>query len=196
VSARAAVLLSTAVLGLAWAAPPAAALNVCGALSWASGLAGKACNVVRHPDRLINGAKQLVTGHLGGAAKAVFGGGGGAVGSRLTAAAGLAAIGAWVIGGASFALHETAKVLSTTTTPQLRSTWFSAAYWRMAGIAALLTLPFLFAAAVQALLRSDLALLVRATLGYLPLAMLAVSVAAPIAMLLLVASDQLSAIVS
>jgi hypothetical protein len=57
-------------------------------------------------------------------------------------------------------------------------------------------MPFLFAAAIQALLRSDLALLVRATLGYLPLAMLAVSVAAPVAMLLLAASDQLSAVVS
>jgi hypothetical protein len=59
-----------------------------------------------------------------------------------------------------------------------------------------LTLPFLFAAAVQALVRSDLALLIRATLGYLPLAMLMVSVAAPLTTLLLAASDQLSAVVS
>jgi hypothetical protein len=66
----------------------------------------------------------------------------------------------------------------------------------MAGIAALLTLPFLFAAVVQALLRSDLALLARAALGYLPLAMLAVGIAAPLTMLLLAASDQMSAVVS
>jgi len=66
----------------------------------------------------------------------------------------------------------------------------------MAGIAALLTLPFLFAAAVQALLRSDMALLLRAALGYLPLAMLAVGIAAPLTMLLLAVSDQLSGIVS
>ena len=87
-------------------------------------------------------------------------------------------------------------MLGQTTTPQLGTTWFSSTYWRMAGIAALLTLPFLFAAAVQALIRSDLALLARAALGYLPLAMLAVSVAAPLTMLLLAASDQMSAIVS
>jgi hypothetical protein len=106
------------------------------------------------------------------------------------------AIGAWVLGGAKFALRETAVVLGNTSSPQLASTWFSSTYWRVAGIAVLLTLPFLFAAAVQALLRSDLALLLRAAFGYLPLAMLAVSIAAPVTMLLLAASDQLSAVVS
>jgi hypothetical protein len=66
----------------------------------------------------------------------------------------------------------------------------------MASIAALLTLPFLFAAAVQALIRSDLALLARATFGYLPLAMLGVGVAAPLTMLLLSGSDEMSALVA
>jgi hypothetical protein len=101
-----------------------------------------------------------------------------------------------VLGGAKFALRETAVVLSTTSSPQLTSTWFSSTYWRVAGISVLLTLPFLFAAAVQAVLRSDLTLLLRAAFGYLPLAMLAVSIAAPVTMLLLAASDQLSAVVS
>jgi hypothetical protein len=87
-------------------------------------------------------------------------------------------------------------VLSDTSSPQLTSTWFSSTYWRVAGISVLLTLPFLFAAAVHAVLRSDLTLLLRAAFGYLPLAMLAVSIAAPVTMLLLAASDQLSAIVS
>jgi hypothetical protein len=108
----------------------------------------------------------------------------------------VAAVGLSVLGGAKFALRETAVVLSTTSSPQLTSTWFSSTYWRVAGISVLLTLPFLFAAAVQALLRSDLTLLLRAAFGYLPLAMLAVSIAAPVTMLLLAASDQLSAIVS
>ncbi len=124
------------------------------------------------------------------------GGGGGGGQATASTALGLAAIGAWVIGGAKFALDETAKVLSQTTTPQLRSTWFSSAYWRMTAIAAVLTLPFLFAAAIQALLRSDLALLARAALCYLPVALLAVSIAAPLTMLLLSASDELSAFVS
>ena len=66
----------------------------------------------------------------------------------------------------------------------------------MSAIAAVLTLPFLFAAAVQALIRSDLGLLVRAAFGYLPLAMLAVAIAAPVTMLLLAASDELCGFIS
>ena len=45
-------------------------------------------------------------------------------------------------------------------------------------------------------MRSDLALLARAAFGYLPLGMLAVGVAAPLTMLLLAASDEMSAIVA
>ena len=58
------------------------------------------------------------------------------------------------------------------------------------------TLPFLFAAAVQAVIRSDLALLARATFGFLPLAMLGIAIAAPLTMLLLAASDQMSGFIS
>jgi hypothetical protein len=108
----------------------------------------------------------------------------------------LAGVGDLVSGAATFVLHETADVLTQTTTPRLGSTWFSATYWRVAGIATVLTLPFLFAATVQALLRSDITLLVRAAFGYLPLAMLAVAIAAPVTMLLLSASDELAAAVS
>src|SRR5205085_2642347 len=82
-------------------------------------------------------------------------------------ALGLAAMVAWVAAGAQFSISETTKVLGRTTKPQLGTTWFSSAYWRIAGIAALLTLPFLFAAAVQALLGSDLALLTRAAFAAL-----------------------------
>jgi hypothetical protein len=140
----------------------------------------------------VKAGKKLAGGHVGGAAKAVLSTGAGAAATGV----GVAAVGLSVLGGAKFALRETAVVLSATSSPQLTSTWFSSTYWRVAGISVLLTLPFLFAAAVQALLRSDLTLLLRAAFGYLPLAMLAVSIAAPVTMLLLAASDQLSAIVS
>jgi hypothetical protein len=120
----------------------------------------------------------------------------GGLASSLTTSLTLAPLVAWVVGGATFALHATSQVLGETTSPQLSSTWFSTTYWRVAAIAAVLTLPFLFAAAVQALIRCDLSLLLRASLGYLPLAALAVAVAAPLTMLLLAASDQLSATVS
>ena len=169
--------------------------NVCGAAPPTRGYASKSCSVARNGSGSETRTNAL-GGGVGGAAEVVTGTG---LGSSLGAAAagvGLAAIALSVVGGAKFALHETAVVLGDTSSPQLQSTWFSSTYWRVAGIAVLLTLPFLFAAAVQALLRSDLALLLRAAFGYLPLAMLAVSIAAPMTMLLLAAADQLSAIVS
>ena len=151
------------------------------------------------PGKLLTAGKQLITGHPGGAVQTVVGGvvktaAGAAAGtlvSTATTAIALAAIGVWVVGGAQNVLHATAAAIGATTSPQLRSTWFSATYWRMAAIAAVLTLPFLFAAAVQALIRSDLGLLVRAAFGYLPLAMLAIAIVAPLTMLLLAASDQM-----
>ncbi len=177
-------------------AAPAGAANplkrACGIVGTAGGLLGKACDLVTDPGRVLKAGKKLVTGHVGGAVNTLIGGGA----TAATATLGLTAIGGWVLTGASFALHETTKLIDKTTAPQLATTWFSSTYWRMAGIAAVLTLPFLFAAVVQALLRSDLALLARAALGYLPLAMLAIAVAAPLTMLLLAASDQMSAVVS
>ncbi|MEA2157956.1 MAG: type secretion system protein TrbL [Solirubrobacteraceae bacterium] len=201
-AATLALLLALAVTGAR--APAASAFNplkpVCGVAGWVSGVVGKVCGVLQHGDQLINGGKKLVTGHAGGAAKKLLGAGGGSgassLGTRAAALIGLAAVGTWVLGGAKTALRDTATVLDKTTRPQLTTTWFSSTYWRMAGIAALLTLPFLFAAAVQALIHSDLGLLARASLGYLPLSLLAVSVAAPLTMLLLAASDEISAAVS
>ncbi len=198
---RAVLLLLLAVTLVRCAAPPpAAALNpvkpICSLAGLVSTLAGKVCSAAASPGRVLGAGKQLLGGHLGGALESLAGGGASPVVKGVAAAAGIAAIGAWVAGGAKFALHETESVIATTTRPELQSTWFSSAYWRMAAISALLTLPFLFAAAIQAIMRSDLALLVRAALGYLPLAMLAVGVAAPVTTLLLAASDEMSGIVS
>jgi hypothetical protein len=200
---RAAVVLTGASLTLvatSLAEPaPASAFNpiktACGVAGWFSGIVGKACNAAGKAGKLVTAGNKLIHGHVGGAAKAIFGGGSSAA-STATTALGIAAIGVWVLGGAKYVLHETADVLGKTTTPRLGSTWFSSAYWRTAAIAAVLTLPFLCAACVQALLRSDLTLLLRAALGYLPLAFLAVSIAAPLALLLLAACDQMCAIVA
>lgn len=189
------VVLAVIVLTAGPAASPAAAnplKRVCGVVGLASGAMGKVCSVASSGGRWVKAGKKLLGGHLGGAAKAALGTATGAAAGTLA----LAAVTASVLGGAKFALRETAVLMGNTSSPQLGSTWFSAAYWRVAEISVLLTLPFLFAAAVQALLRSDLALLVRAAFGYLPLAMLAVSIAAPVTMLLLAASDQLSAVVA
>ncbi|MBV9915928.1 MAG: hypothetical protein JO153_05430 [Solirubrobacterales bacterium] len=194
------VIVAALALGLAVAVgrPQPAQAGVCGAAGFFSGWVGRACSVLTHPDTVIKAGKSLATGHPGKAIKAIIGGGGGGGGggSGVSRAVGLAAVTAWVVVGARTALHATASVISRTTRPQLGTTWFSSTYWRIAAIAALLTLPFLFAATVQAILRSDIALLWRATLGYLPLSLLAVSIAAPLTTLLLAAADQMSNAVS
>ncbi len=200
---------------MALATASAAAANpVCTAAGMFSGAAGKACDLASHAGKALSVGKKLAGGHVGGAIRTFLsgngGGGGHGVGgtssfggtagglggSSVSTTLGLTAIGVWILGGAKFALHETATVLSQTTTPQLRSTWFSSTYWRMTAISAVLTLPFLFAAAIQSLLRSDLMLLGRAAFCYLPIAMLAVSIAAPLTMLLLAASDEMSRVVA
>src|SRR5215831_13780306 len=128
---------------VAAASPMPASASVCGAIGWFNGTASKVCGVVTHADKLLNAGKKLATGHVGGAAKALLGGGGGG-GSKAAALVGLAAIGTWVVGGAKSALTGMAKAIGATTRPRLDTTWFSSTYWRMAGIGAILTLPFLF----------------------------------------------------
>ena len=191
-SRRLAVVAVVGVLGVCAAPPPAQALNVakpvCTLGGLVSGVVGKICTAASHAGTILNAGKKLLGGHIGGAVETLAG-----TTSKLV---GLAAVGAWVVDGAGFALHETAAVISSTTRPQLQSTWFSAYYWRMAAIAALLTLPFLFAACLQAVMRSDLAMLARSALLYLPLGVLAVSIAAPVTVLLLSAADELSSLIS
>jgi hypothetical protein len=102
----------------------------------------------------------------------------------------------WVDSSAATALRFTATLLATTTRPAVTSTWFSATYWRVAALSALLTLPFLFAACIHALVRADLAMAARAAFGYLPLAMIAITIAAPLTGLLVSATDEMCAFVS
>lgn len=193
------ILVSVAIT-FAASASPAMAFNplkpICSAAGFVNGLVGKACSVVQHGGRLLTASGKLVTGDVRGAAKSLLGENASSIASKATTALALVAIVAWVVGGASYVLRKTSSVLEETTAPQLTTTWFSATYWRVAEIAAVLTLPFLFAAAIQALVQSDIVLLARAALAYLPLAALAIAVAAPLTMLLLSASDQLAGVVS
>jgi len=112
------------------------------------------------------------------------------------AGAGLKAMSGFVLDGTAAALRQVAQIIGRVTTPALGSSWFSATYWRVAGLAALLTVPFLFAAAIQAVIRSEPAMLVRAAFVDLPLALVGVAVAAPVVTLLLAATDQMSRVVS
>jgi hypothetical protein len=141
---------------------------------------------------------------LGGALDGTLGGiaSGNPIGgliSGATSSAGSAVlqwISSWVLKGTSGAIEEVASAIGAATAPNLNSTWFSSTYWRVAALAAMLTIPFLCAAAVEAVARADLGLLVRVAFGYLPLSILGVSLAAPLTMLLLAATDQMSAAVS
>ncbi len=189
--------LAAAVVALYCCAAPAPASAglpgpACKAAGEVNGLAGKACDLVGNPKKLLNIGKNLVTGHLGTVLSEIFGNGGS---PGVTAALSLAAIVAWITEGAKAAVGWMVKGIQSSAAPQLGSIWFSSTYWRVAGMAALLTLPFLFAAAVQALLRSDLTVLSRAAFGYLPLAMLCVGIAAPLTMLLLAGTDELCSLV-
>ena len=203
-AARAVVVVTVVATALAWAAPaPASAAGpggiLCTLTGLVSGVLGKVCTLATHAGKVVGAGENLVSGHLGRAIGTLTGTGAPqaqTVGRAATATIALAAIATAVAGGAQFLLRETANVIGSTTRPDLTSTWFSSAYWRMAAISALLTLPFVFAAAVQALIRSDLNLLARAAFGSLPLAMLAVGVAAPLTALLLSGSDEMSSLVA
>jgi hypothetical protein len=122
----------------------------------------------------------------------------GILGAPLKDAAGLAlsAVNGWIVAGAEAMLREVISVISLVTTPSLSNSWFSVHYWQVAALAMLLTVPFLFAAAVQAILRSDLSLLLRAALFDLPIATVAVYAAAPLITLLLSATDEMCSLVS
>lgn len=156
---------------------------VCTVAGWLSGLAGTLCSVVRKGGELLGGGGKLASA-AGTAAKVI------------SVAAVLDGLTAWVTDAGQAVLAKTATVVGTSTRPQLESSWFSSSYWRMAAIGMLLTLPFLFAACVQALLRSDPSMIGRAALGYLPLAVLGISIAAPLTTLLLSASDGLSRLIA
>ncbi|HYZ79798.1 MAG TPA: hypothetical protein VE571_00935, partial [Solirubrobacteraceae bacterium] len=194
---RGPALLATVVaLGLCATAPPASADvggTLCGLAGWVSGVAGKVCGVARKAGGVLNAGKKIAGGHVGGAVGALTGS---SAGKTLARAAGLAAVATAVVAGAQYALLETGKLVGAAATPNLKAPWFTAYYWRMAAVSVLLTLPFLFAAAIQAMLRSDITLLARSAFGYLPLGLLAVGIATPLTALLLVGSDEMSAIVS
>ncbi len=136
------------------------------------------------------------TGALGDVAHASPVGGLAQSATKAVAGFALSNIAAWVLTGTEDALRQVASAIGATTSPNLQSTWFSSTYWRVAALAALLTVPFISAAALQALARSDLALLAKSVFGYLPLSLIGVSLAAPLTMLLLAATDQMSSAVS
>jgi hypothetical protein len=194
---RRGLLVGVAALSIAVAAPavepPPASANVAGVLcsvgGWLVGAVGKACNVASHLGKALGAGRKLLGGAGGG--RTVAG-----VGAAATAEIAFRYLGGMVAGGASAALREAASVIGHTTEPDPTASWFQSTYLRVALLAALLALPFLFAAAIQAVLRSDPLLLARAALADLPLAMLAVFTGGQLTKLLIGASDWMCTVVA
>jgi hypothetical protein len=175
------VLIATAIMGLAVSPALAAdSSSSCVLPGFVSAVGQRPCPATpEHRSSLLHTIEHPVGSLFGGVAKGLL--------NRFVR---------WVDGSAATALRFTASLISTTTRPEVTSAWFSASYWRVAALSTLLTLPFLFAACIHALVRSDLAMAGRAAFGYLPLAMLAITIAAPLTGLLLSATDEMCAFVS
>ena len=164
-------------------APPSAQASIVGKLTGAGcgligtlgeGILGKVCKVAGKALGLLDKTQGVLSNPL------------------VSRAASLAAIVAWVVGGAKWTISHVAAAISQTTSPALTAGWFTTVYLRVEAIAWLLTLPFLAAAAIQAMLAGEPGLILRA-LGYLPLAALMTVLAVPVTMLLLAVTDSLSA---
>jgi hypothetical protein len=169
----------------------------CGIAGKIPGAIGRTCKGISIGGKVIGGVGTLLGSLFGGGGG---GGGGGSGGGSFTkaalVAAGLAAAGLWAAHGAQAALRELAHVIGSVTSPDLTSGWFSADYLKIEAIATVLTLPFLIAAVIHALVRSEPSLLAKAAFGYVPACFLAVNVAAPWTMMLLKLTDQMSGVVS
>ncbi|WP_217923135.1 type IV secretion system protein [Miltoncostaea oceani] len=120
----------------------------------------------------------------------------GAVAGAGADAAGQAILGSltgWVGDGASWLLEQVAKAIDDTTRVDLGASWFAEHYGFMFGVGAILLLPLLLLSVVQALLRQDAGLLVRAALLHLPAAMLLTGLAVAVTQTALAVTDALSA---
>ena len=133
---------------------------------------------------IVGGVCEAVGDVVGGGMGAVVGGGADAV---------LASMVGFVVDGAGWMLGQLTTFIDDSTSPDLRAGWFRDAYRDMAVIGMLGLLPFLLLALIQALLRQDIGLMLRATFGYVPLAALGTAGAIVIVDLLVQLTDDLSA---
>lgn len=121
---------------------------------------------------------------VGGGIRTIVGGGASAV---------LGAIVGWVVDGAGWMLGGVAGFIDGSTRPRLSAGWFEASYRDMAVVAALGLLPFLLLAVIQALLRQDVGMMVRAAFAHVPLAAVGTAVAITVVDLLVSLTDELAA---
>ncbi|MGE3795453.1 MAG: hypothetical protein AB7I38_16220 [Dehalococcoidia bacterium] len=126
----------------------------------------------------------LVCDAAGDAASAAAGAAGDAVLGQLTG---------WVGDGAAWLLRQVAEAIDATTTVDLSAPWFERHYAFMFQAGAILLLPLLLLTVLQALVRQDAGLLVRAAFLHLPAAMLLTGLAVTVTQTALAVTDALSA---
>ncbi|HYA69166.1 MAG TPA: hypothetical protein VED63_10575, partial [Acidimicrobiales bacterium] len=119
----------------------------------------------------------------------------GAVGSILGAGVNgvFVAAGRWVADGALWLLDGVGALMSSTTSVDLGSGWFTVHESVMAALAAAVVIPLVCCAAIQAVYRQNASMLARSVLVNLPLALVFSGVAVELVRLGLAATDVLSA---
>jgi hypothetical protein len=108
----------------------------------------------------------------------------------------LSAVSTWVVNGADWLLGQLGGALNATTSIDITAAWFHSHYQVMAGLAAVVVLPMLLCAVIQAVYRQSAAILVRSVLVQLPLALLLAAVAVQLVQLSLAATDAMGSTVA
>lgn len=120
---------------------------------------------------------------------------GGAITSGLNAAGGavMRGVTTWVTDAAVWVTGKVGDLIDATASPDLQAGWFQSQYGSMVTIAGVLALLMLLLAVIQAIIRQDAGILIRAALGYLPAAFILAGVAIAASQLLISITDDLSA---
>jgi hypothetical protein len=98
----------------------------------------------------------------------------------------------WVTDAAVWVTSNVGDVVDGTTSPDLSASWFQNEYSAMLAVAGALALLMLMLAVIQALIRQDVWMLVRAAFGYLPMAFILAGVAIAGTGLLIAITDDIS----
>jgi hypothetical protein len=98
----------------------------------------------------------------------------------------------WVTDAAVWVTGKVGDVVNATTSPDLTASWFQGEYGAMLAVAGALALLMLMLAVIQALMRQDVWMLVRAAFGYLPMAFILAGVAIAAAGLVVAITDDIS----
>jgi uncharacterized membrane protein YgcG len=102
----------------------------------------------------------------------------------------------WVTNAAVWVTGKVGDLIDATSSPDVQAAWFAGQYRAMLGVAAVLALPLLLLAVIQALIRQDIWILLRSAFGYLPMAFILAGAAIVGTDLLISITDDLSAMVT